>query len=168
MCAPAVVAGASLLIQAGSAVAEHVAQDRQARDNERRAAEARRTETRDISIRQVEERISSERQIDQVRLQAAQLSGEASASAAAAGVRGASLDALIGTIRGQEGTTVQNIRDQATLTIDQLTRLKESAGVRERGRVASVPRPSLLGTGLRIASAGVDTALTIRGRPRNR
>lgn len=165
---PAILTAASLAISAGSAIAGHGSQRSAARENERQAEQARRLEVRDLTIRQVEEEIAAGRQVDAVRTQAQAAAGQVQASAAASGVRGTSLDALMLDLAASEGVTIDTIRDQAVLTIDQLRRMREGAAVRAENRIASVPRPSLMAPVLQIAGAAVDAYSMHRTLPRNR
>jgi hypothetical protein len=161
MCSPAPIAAASLLIQVGSAIAGHKAEGEQAEANNEAARQQRIMDILGLTQREVEEGARTSKFRRSVQRDASEASGQARASAAAAGVSGGALNAILGDIEGSEGRALQDINDQYVATIDQLQLEKSGAQVREANRFDE--GPSALATGLRIGGS-VTNYLTTRQR----
>lgn len=155
MCAPApvIIAGASLLMQAGSAVAEQRAAAERAKANREEAARANIVAQSDISARQREEGARAARQLRDIGLQATGVKGRVRASAAAAGVQGSTVEMLLGDVEGSEGRARADIIDTHTATIEQLQRRRQGATAAAASRANAVPGPSGAATALRIGGA---------------
>lgn len=154
MCIPPVaIAAAAFVIDTGSKVLEHQAQKRAAEANAEEARKARANEVRDLTLRQLEEGTAASRVRRNVQRDASEAQGLAITAAAEAGVSGGSLQAILGDIEGEQGRAFQDIQDQYTATFDQLERAKAGAAATEASRIAAVPQPSTLATGIRIGGS---------------
>jgi hypothetical protein len=164
MCNPAVaIMAAGGAIQAGSAIAGHVAQNKAAANNRKMADEAAANDLAALSTREMQERTASvsnilsiERQVQQERASAAVMAGEA-------GVSGASVTALLSLIETRGGQAVSDVNTQFGYTKDQIAREAQSVGTNRKGRIAAVPKASWLQTGARLAGAGLDLYTGIKG-----
>lgn len=153
MCNPVAIVGAGLSI--GSSILKHKSQNDASKANEAAANDAMRTNFRDIDARAVEENKAATNQIVAGLNQKNDAQGTALAAAAGAGVGGISVQALLNTIEGDAASYTDSVLENRDLKLDQLQREKLGATAQAKDRIASVPRASLLGTGLRIAGAGV-------------
>lgn len=151
----------SVLISAGSAIADHKSQEDRAEAVRAAAKKARKAEVRDITIRKIEETRAARQQQRRIGEQSDRVQGAARASAAASGVEGMTLDLLLGDIEGSEGRARAVAGTNLDTVLSQLDRMIEGAFAREESRAAGAPEPSLLGTGLRIGG-GVLSAITLR------
>ena len=152
-----VMAGIDLAIGIGKAVAGHSAQDQQYRANRDAARSALRLKRRDLAIRSVEETTAARQQEGLAGEQALIASARTVASAAGAGVRGASVDALQDEIQGDLGRFRDSIDYNLTVTLDQIERMRAGAEAEAQARINSVARPGLLNTALQIGGAALDT-----------
>lgn len=168
MCDPTAFLAASAVISAGSAIAGHKAQSDAAEENEEAAERARQIEMRALAIRQIEEGQSTSRQLQGVERRTQQSEGLIRASAAEAGVQGGAVEALLGDLGASAGRARQDLLDSYTVTIDQLQREKGGAKAREAARIASVPEPSIVGTGLQIGGIAANYLTQRKSLNRNR
>lgn len=150
---PALIAGASFLLSAGSAIAEHKAEQDRADANRRAAREARQRGMADLSIRAIQEDRAAANRADRVRRETRERSGTARASAAASGVR--PTDLLLGDLEASSGEALSLIEQNLRLQDLQIGRQREAVVAQERARVRQVPEPSGLATGLRIGAAAL-------------
>lgn len=161
MCAPLAVAAVAGGLQIGGAIANHQAQKKQAKAVRAAAHRNLRLERRAIAVRQIQEGIATSEQLRDIRLEAERREGSIRASAAASGVQGDTIDALIGDLSGSEGRAARSIKDTYVATLDQLELEKQAADARAAARIAGAPEPSALATGIRIGGAVTETLTNI-------
>lgn len=153
-----ILAATQLAVGVGSAILSHKEQADAAETARREAQRALRLAYRDLSIRAMEETTAARQSLLMARRQAGQLRGTARASAAEAGVAGRSADAILADISRGEGEYTQSVQNNLVITLDQIQRLREAAESEAQTRISQYPRPSLLGTALRIGEAGLSFA----------
>lgn len=154
MCSPLLVIGAA--VQIGGQVANHVAQNKASKANKVAAMADMRLQYADVNARQVEEQKAAAGQIQAGLQQKDSAQGTALAAAAGAGVGGLSVEALINTIEGDAASYKDSVQEQLDLTTAQAEREKRGITAGAANRIASVPKASILGTGLKITGIGVD------------
>lgn len=150
-----ILAAAALAIEGISAVADHKAQEDQAKATRESAQRALQLTRRDLAIRSIQETRAASQSVLQGQRYARQLRGTARASAAAAGVAGRSAEALVADITRGEAEYIQSVRNNLVVTLDQLQRLREGAEAEAQSRINQAQGPSLLNTALRIGGAGL-------------
>ena len=150
--APALVATA-LAIEVGSSIAEHKAQGQRAQATRQEAERARILERRSLAVRQIQESIATSQRLRGVDEEASRREGSIRASAAAGGVSGGALNAILADLEGSAGRSSQDIRDSNVATLEQIELEKLGADARAAARIAGAPEPSSLATGLRIGGA---------------
>lgn len=159
------IALSSFALQAGSAVAGHIAQNKR-RNAVEDAANANYLSTLgDISARVGEETNKATLAIDRAGVQTSTAKGAAKASAAASGVQGRSIDLLLQDFdkdRLEHRTSVQRnlsaVRRQADRRI-------QAADAARQSQIAGVPAASPFATGLELGAAAVNTGnLLLRNR----
>lgn len=157
---------AGFALQGASALASHDAEAAQARANARNALRAYRLNLNDLGERAIQAEQVAAQEIGTVQRQGTAASSTAAASAAESGVSGSSVSALLAKYAME--TQAAQGATEATLdnTTSELERRAQGAAVEYQGRVASVPPPSGLATGLRLADAGLNLYLGLRGGPR--
>lgn len=150
MCDPTAIAVTSLVLSAGSKVAQNRAESERSEAVAKSARRNRLLETREIGFRQTEERTAASRILRDIRIQSEETQGTIRASAAEAGVEGGAVQALLGELAASRGRAEQDVKDSTVATIEQLQRQKEAAIAREESAVAGAPAPSMINTGLSI------------------
>jgi hypothetical protein len=155
MCDPTALAIGTFAVQAGGQIAEHNAQAKNSKENKRMAMAGLATQTRDLGIRQQEEILSASQETQQGQRQARIAKALTEASAAEAGVSGASVNAALADIDREEAEFRGAMALQTTVTLDQLQRMKEGAAVSAVARARGVPEPSVFGTALGVGSAAL-------------
>lgn len=165
MCEPAtIIAGASLAIGAGSAVASHKAQAKAAKANETNALQAMTESWKDISLQEVQQQDATALTIMHIDRQSRKADALARVSAGEAGVAGASVDAFLGDLSAEASAAKITEGRNLDMTLAQLQREKVSGRTVAQNRINAVPAPNLFATGLTIAGLGVDFAKTIVAR----
>jgi hypothetical protein len=157
---------ASFALQGASALAQHGAQAAQSRANARNALRAYRMNIADLGERAVQAEQSAAQEFGIYQRQGTAAGSTARASAAESGVAGSSVSALLQKYAMETGTAQGAVAASLDNTVGELSRRAEGAFVEYQGRLASVPPPSGLATGLQIAGAGLDLFRLTRGGPR--
>lgn len=158
-----ILAGLSAAVKIGSAVSSHIAQDKQADATEGAVRQALRLKRRDLSIRGIEESRRAAQGRSLADRQAMGASGTARASGAAAGVRGASNDAILGDISGDLARTYNSLDMNLVASLDQIERVRAGVDAEGQARLNSIERPSLFQTVLRSGGALLDAYSSMRG-----
>lgn len=165
MCEPAtIIAGASLAIGAGSAVASHKAQAKAAKANNTNALQAMTESWKDISLQEVQQQDATALTIMHIDRQARKADALARVSAGEAGVAGASVDAFLGDLSAEASAAKSTEGRNLDMTLAQLQREKISGRTVAQNRINAVPAPNLFATGLTIAGQGLDFASKIVSR----
>jgi hypothetical protein len=158
MALPLILAGVQAALTIGGAVANHVSQDKGTRAAEEATRQALRLQRQDLSIRAAEEQQAASQARALAERQATFAQGSARASAASAGVRGASVDAVAGDISGDLARTYDSIDFNLVASLDQIQRARESAEVEAQSRLNGIKaeRPSMINTLLRAGGGALD------------
>jgi len=156
----AILAGVQAAVSIGGAITGHAARQREADRSEEATRQALRLQSRDLTIRGIEEVQAAAQARSQAERQAQVATGSAQVSAASAGVRGASVDALVSDISGDLGRVYQSIDFNTVTALDQIQRMREGAELEAQSRLNSIERPSLLQTLLRVGAGGLDAYST--------
>lgn len=146
-------AGATVAGQSGMAKAQAASNAEAVRNNNRALAE----NYESLQIAAQQERAASEAQIDENRREALAARETAKVAAAAAGVSGFSVDALLGDLYGQEARFADSVRGQFDNTQAQLAAEGRGMAGTTRARNASLPaiqRPDYITAGTK-AGTGV-------------
>lgn len=164
---PLILEAVDAALKIGSAVAGNKAQAKAAKANTAAANSAFQNTVEGINLRQNQEQDAATQTILSADRQARGADARARVSAGEAGVAGASVDALLGSILRDkldfEAVTTRNTEN----TIQQLEREKLGAAATRDSRIAGVPKPNPFLTGLQIAGAGLDFATSIyNNRPK--
>lgn len=156
-----------MAIGAGSAVSSHMAQTRQA--NEQNAMHARNRANAlashghtnvALGNRQIQEMDAANAEKFETALEGNRARATAKVAAGESGVSGLSVDGLLRDFYGREGRYNDRVDQNTEWTTNQLQLEKTSSGLQTVDRINSVPtakRPSFLDAGLRIAGAGLDS-----------
>lgn len=163
MCDPVtatVVAGAGL--QIGGAIAEHKAQNKQAAAVREAALGALKIQDHELSLQEVQQRIAGAQQIDQGNREVDAASGDINASAASRGVGGASIDLLLNDVQAQGARYKSSVEQNVDAAREQIGSQKDAALAEAQARIAGAPKASMLATGLKIGSAGVNAYSTLK------
>jgi len=156
MALPIILAGVKAALTIGGAVADHAAKDREARAAEAATRQALRLQRRDLSIRGIEEEQAANQGRALAERQAVGVSGVVGASAASAGVRGASVDAMQGEIQGDLSRAFDSIDFNRVASLDQLDRVRAGVEANAQSQLNSIERPSLMQTMLRAGAGALD------------
>jgi hypothetical protein len=159
------LAAAGALIAAGSAVANHIAAEKAAKENRLQAEIARRETVRDIGLMQQQEQERSTLTLFEAERRARKNRSLAAVAAGESGLAGASVEMLLGDIERELGEFKTSETRNTEWQLEQLQREKVSAGTVAQNRIASFPSPNVFATGLQIAAVGIDYA-TSRVRPK--
>lgn len=141
-----------------SGIAQHNAQAEEHKQNEAAALQELKMNLRDIGIRQEQEQEAVAQTIMGADRQARQADALARVSAGEAGVTGASVDALLGSIERDRLEFENASKRNLSNTIDQLQREKDAAKAHADNRIKGVPDANPFVTGLRIGGAALDGA----------
>jgi hypothetical protein len=161
MCDPTAIALGGLVIGAGSAVADHAAQDKAYKENKAASIRAMKEAAKDISLMQAQEQDAARVTIMQADRQARSSKALAAVAAGEAGVTGASVDALLGDIDRELGEFTATTERNLSGRLKQLEREKVSGRTVAQNRINSMSPGNYFLTGARIASAGLDAASQI-------
>jgi hypothetical protein len=153
MALPLILAGASLLTSAGSALVDHRRQATQAKQTHSAALDSLLIERRDITARGSEERRASARSVDDGARAGTDARSLARASAGESGLGGMSIDFLLADIDRQEADHRTSVLENLSMTLNQLDRLRAGASATAQSRSNSAQPPSALNTALRIGGA---------------
>lgn len=165
MCDPGtIIAGASLAIGTGSAIANAKAQDKASKANAENARQALMESWKDISLQEVQQQDATALTIMQADKQARKADALARVSAGEAGVAGASVDALLGDLSAEASAFKMTQEKNLDMTIAQLQREKISGRTVAQNRINAVPGSNPFATGLTIAGQGLDFVSNIISR----
>jgi hypothetical protein len=157
---------ASFALQGASAIAGHDAQADQRRANARNALRAYRMNLADLGERSAQAEQAAAQEVGVYQRQGVAAGSTAAAAAAEAGVAGNTVTGLLQKYAMETRTAQGAIATSLENTQSELARRAEGAFVEYQGRVAGVPAPSSLATGLQIAGAGLDLFRLTRGGTR--
>jgi hypothetical protein len=158
MCDPTVIAIGSLVLTAGSAVADHVGQAGAAKKNEKAALDDMMQMWTDVGLMQQEVQAQAAETVLESDRRAREAHATAIVSAGEANVSGVSVDALLSVLNRQGAEYRSSVNRQADRQVAQLQREKISGRTEAQNRIAAYPRPNLFATGLRIGGAAMDYA----------
>jgi hypothetical protein len=153
---PLILEAAASALKIGSAIAGHSAQAKAAKANKAAANLAFQNDVLQINTRENQEQDAATQTILSADRQARSVDARARVAAGAAGVAGASVDALLADIERDKLSFGATTNRNLGLTIQQLEEQKVGAAATRDNRIASTPAPNPLLTGLQIASAGLD------------
>jgi len=140
-------------MSAGESIAKHEAQDKAADANEKAARSAARQNSAELTRRGVQETIAASAQANVIRRQTLASRSSIAASAAAGGLAGNTVDALDAEAVLAQDETIANIARSLAWNNEALNFQKVAEYNQMKSRIASVPRPSALATGLSIGGA---------------
>lgn len=150
------IIGAAVSI--GSAIVKHNAQNKASKANEKSARSAARMNSAELTRRGVQEAIAAAAQVASIRRQTITARASIAASAAAGGLAGNTIDALDAeAVLGQD-EAIDSTMQSLVWAEDSLNYQKVAEYQQMKSRIASVPRPSMLGTALQIGSGFLDAA----------
>ncbi len=152
MCGPAAIAIAGTAVSVAGKVVEHRARSKQASSARGLADQNLALERRDLAIRATEEKRATARSIDEILLDAGIVTGSVQQSAATGNVRGQSVNEMLRDVERSAAGEIDTLRDQETLTLAQLQRLREGSELRREAAHLQNKSPSKLATGLRIGA----------------
>lgn len=167
MCNPLAFMGASFLIKSTAAVMQYGANVRQSQEqdayyenNRVNAINAGNIEDQRLAMRQVqEENAGGEKKFDNM-LETRARARKAEAGAGEAGITGLSVESLLRDIYQTGERAGGRIQSNTDATLEQLNAERNGVPIRVNDRINSVSRgkkPSMIGLGLQIAGAGVDS-----------
>lgn len=163
---PAIIALGGLALSAGKAFMEHKAQNQAAKANTVAANSNYRSTIDDLRARLSEEKRSTGLTIQQAIGQVRSTKGSAVASAAASGVSGISIDALLRDVSAQGAAYKVSAEDNLDATGRQIGRLEQQAAVQRDNQIAGIQTANPLLTGLKIGAGALDAATAYRGMTR--
>lgn len=165
MCEPTtIIAGAAFALQVGSTVAGAIEQNNASKENKQAALRAERETDRQLTLRQQQEQDSSALVIKQTEDAGRSAVSVARASAAEAGVAGASVEALYADLERDTATQTMIQRTNLAMTVDQLQQEKRNARTNAQSRINNVPTANPYLAGLQIGAAGLAFAGQMTGR----
>lgn len=151
-------AGASLLVNGVSAILGHSAQQEQYEANRRAAEQAAKMTRRALTIREMQETQAAYQSIAEADREARRTEAMSRVMAGESGVQGISVGLLLDDIERKNLEYRMNVRRNLQDTKEQL-RLERLGALSQRdSRIAAVPPPNYLATGLRIIGYGIDSA----------
>lgn len=167
MCNPALLLEAgSFAVSAGSAVAGYSAQAKQAKANKTAAIDANAQTYKALDERASQEKDAATQTIMAADRQARATDALARTSAGAAGVAGASVDALLSGIAHDKFTAEQTINTNLGNTLQQIDAEKKGADATMVSRENAVPPPNPFMLGLQIAGSALDAYTQSRPKPK--
>jgi len=159
MCDPTTaIAGASLALSAGSAIAGAKAQDKLAKQNAANAIAARNEDFRALGLQESQLQAQTTETILQNHRTAVNADAQARLSAGAAGVAGASVDAILADISSQESAADVQAQRNEQAQIAQIQQEKRGTAVGAINRIAAVQPSNPLAVGLTIGAGALDFA----------
>jgi hypothetical protein len=153
MCSPLALAAVPVVIETASAVMDHVEQQKKSEENQKSAEENARNSMRLIGMRQQQEQQAQAQTLFQQDMEARRADAANRVQAGEAGVAGASVDALLSDIQRQQLLADQSVVKQTDAQLAQDEELKKQVTAQKNQQIASVPRPNLAATGLRIGGS---------------
>lgn len=161
MCDPGtIIAASAFAVQAGSAVANASAQAKQRNANKTAAEQAQAQTYRALDLRAAQEKDAATQTIMQADRQARSTDALARVGAGAAGVSGASVDAMLAGIASDKFSAEQTIKTNLGNDLTQISAEKRGADATATNRIAATPGANPFLTGLQIAGAGLDFGTT--------
>lgn len=160
--------GAQVAIGTVGRINRHVQESKEAEETRRSARESLALSLEDLDARSAEERIAAAINIRDTRQQVRASTATASASAAEAGVSGVSVDLLRGDFARQGGEAVTAIEANRDSRLAQIQRQERGVRAQAQSRINQAQGPSVLNTGLEIASRVVGGINTADANRRNR
>jgi hypothetical protein len=157
---------AGFALQGASALASHDAQADQRRANARNALRAYRMNIADLGERARQAEQSAAQEFGLYERQGTAAASTGAAAAAEAGVAGSTVTGLLQKYAMETRAAQSAVAASLDNTMGELGRRAEGAFVEYQGRLAGVPAPSGLATGLQIAGAGLDLFRLTRGGTR--
>ncbi|MDP3869930.1 hypothetical protein [Phenylobacterium sp.] len=146
----------STALTIGGLTAQHREQNNLAKQTEASATRSYEIETGAIANRQAQEQTAAaERTLGNQREYAA-ANATGIVGAEAGGVRGLSVDALLGDLAGQQVARQANVEQNTSWGIQQLQQEKIGAGMSRDSRIASAPRASNTALAIKIGGAALD------------
>lgn len=162
MCDP--VSITTLAISAVSSVAAYSGQRQQARAQEAGIRANYRERDAAMQAQQFEQNQQATQQMSQRAVEALRQRGRLAAALADSGLGGSSQSRLFGDIDMQEATDLATLEANRASAIAQGERQRRANTSGTNAELASIRQPSLLGTGLQIAGAGLDSYTDYRNR----
>lgn len=155
MCDPVSAGIAIAAIGTATSVAGTVtksqADNKAAKANKSQATLANRVTQTDLSTRALEEKLTAQQEIDSAIHQGTSVQGTATAVAAANGVAGNSVDAILADIGRQESVVGAGVKDQLAAQLLQIERERAGSNAGMQSRIAAVQPANPWATGLTIA-----------------
>ena len=159
MCDPgSAIAGVSLALSVGSSIASAKAQNKQAKQNAAEAIRARNEDFRALGLQESQLQEQTTETILQNHRTAVNADAQARLSAGAAGVAGASIDAILADISSQESTADVQAQRNEQAQIVQIQQEKRGTAVGATNRIAAVQPSNPLAVGLTIGAGVLDFA----------
>lgn len=152
MCDP--ISIATLAISAASTTAGFIGQQQEADQNRANAVKAFADTQSALGAREVQEQDSAGLQKFDADEKGQAARSTAAVQAGEAGVSGISVDSLLNDFTGRTGRYTSTVDQQTGWNLDQLQREKTGAFNQATSQIASMPQPSFIDAGLRIAAAG--------------
>lgn len=167
MCDPGtLLAAGSFAVSAGSAVVGASAQAKQAKANKKAAQGANAETYQALDTRANQEKDAATQTIMAADRQARATDALARTSAGAAGVAGASVDALLAGIAHDKFTAEDTIKTNLGNTLSQIDAEKKGADATMQNRINSAPPPNPFAVGLSIAGDALDAFAGFRPKPK--
>lgn len=142
MCDPISIAVAGFAV--GSKVISHVGENRQRKEARKESGKAFELTVSDIEARRAEERALASGKFRDIRDLGISSASTAQLSAVEAGVKGGTIDLLIGDIARQEGQARTSVKQNLAITERQLDRSERQAGAQLEGRLRQFKGKSVL------------------------
>lgn len=159
MCDPVtIMAGAGLATSIVGDIAGNEAQAKRAKQAKASAEVSAQQQIGQLSLRAEQEQESTGLSIVQADRQARMADAQARVSAGEAGVKGASVDAILTDIQRQDDEFNTSANINLTNEQEQIDAEKQGVRAQEQNQINSVPEPSDLATGLQIAGQGLNFA----------
>lgn len=167
MCNPGILLEAGqFAVQAGSTIAGASAQAKQSKATKQAAIEANAQTYKSLDTRAGQEQDAATRTIMSADRAARATDALARTSAGAAGVAGASVDALLAGIAHDKFTAEDTIHTNLSNTLSQIDAEKKGADANMQNRINSAPAPNPFMTGLQVAGEALDTYNQSRPKPK--
>lgn len=156
MCGPVAIPLATMIIGAGEAVAQNVAQSQASSANKKSATQAMYESWKELDIRAAQTQDAANMSIMAADKQSREREALSSVSAGQSGVAGASVDALLSTFSNDAAANRVNVQRNTQAQLDQIQEEKKGAQVQAQSRIDSEPPPSNFLTAMKIGAAGLD------------
>jgi hypothetical protein len=153
-----ILGAAELAIQIGSAFGKAKAQDKAAKLNKAAALASERADFQALGVQEQQVQERSTETILAAHRQAVNADASARVNAGAAGVAGASVDAILADISRQESSYDVQEQRNTEATLRQIQQQKQGIEVETQNRIAGVQPSNPLATALTIGAAGLNFA----------